>query len=139
MGQTDRVTITIAYIPTAEGNAALAAALQEAQRRSSRVVVLTVLRPADAAATEPFSEEQSLDAIVAEFAASGVETDVRQLPAGTDVADAVVAVVSETASELVVIGLRRRTAIGKLIIGSTSQRILLGVDCPVLAVKATAS
>ena len=40
--------------------------------------------------------------------------------------------------EVVVIGLRRRTAVGKLVLGSTSSRLLLGLDCPILAVKATA-
>jgi len=37
---------------------------------------------------------------------------------------------------VVVIGLRRRTAVGKLVLGSTSSRLLLGLDCPILAVKA---
>ena len=37
---------------------------------------------------------------------------------------------------LIVIGLRHRTAVGKLLMGSVAQRILLDARCPVLAVKA---
>ena len=37
---------------------------------------------------------------------------------------------------VLVIGLSRRTAVGKLLLGSTAQEILMTVSCPVLCVKA---
>jgi nucleotide-binding universal stress UspA family protein len=97
--------------------------------------VVNVTRPAEDV-DSPFSAEVSLDAVVAKFTAAGVEVDLRQLPGDSDPADAVLEVAAETRPDVVVIGLRRRSAVGKLIVGSTAQQILLGVDCQVLAVKA---
>ena len=129
------MTVLLAYIRTPEGDAALAAAIDEARRRETGAVVVNVTRPA-AEVDSPVSAEQNLDAVAARFAEAGVPVEVRQLEAGINPADGVIAVATEIGPDLVVIGLRRRTAVGKLIIGSTSQRILLGVDAPVLAAKA---
>ena len=72
--------------------------------------------------------------VLAEVAASGFEVDVRR-SMGADVGDQVLAVAQDVSADLVVIGLRRRSPVGKLLMGSVAQRILLGADCAVLAVK----
>jgi nucleotide-binding universal stress UspA family protein len=131
------VTVLLAYIRTPEGDAALAAAVEEARVRSTGAVVVNVTRPASEV-DSPLSAEQLGDAVAALFAASDVEVELRQLPAGTDPADGILSVVAETKPDLVVIGMRRRSEVGRLILGSTSQRIMVGADCPVLAVKAPA-
>ena len=55
---------------------------------------------------------------------------------GREAHEEILAVAAERRADLVVIGLRRRTPVGKLLMGSTAQRVLLEATCPVLAVKA---
>ena len=60
---------------------------------------------------------------------------MRQLVRGNEPAEDLITVANETDADLIVIGLRRRTPVGKLILGSNAQRILLDAPCAVLAVK----
>ena len=55
-----------------------------------------------------------------------------------DVADAVLDLIAGTDVELVVIGARRRSPVGKMIMGSVTQSIILRADVPVLVLKAPA-
>ena len=66
----------------------------------------------------------------------GIALEVRQEPHEGDLADEIVRVAETVDASVIVIGLRRRTPVGKLILGSNAQRILLDAPCPVLAVKA---
>ena len=65
----------------------------------------------------------------------GLEHEVRQLVRGNDPAEDLISVAEEEKADFIVIGLRRRSPVGKLILGSNAQRILLDASCPVLAVK----
>lgn len=53
-----------------------------------------------------------------------------------DSADRVLQVAQETDAALVVVGTRHRSAVGKFLLGSTAQRLVLEAACPVLVVKA---
>lgn len=50
-------------------------------------------------------------------------------------ADAILNVARAVEADLIVIAIRRRSRVGKLLLGSNAQDILLGADCPVLGVK----
>ena len=132
------MTVLLAWIHTPEGDAALAAAVQEARSRATGAVVVNVTRPV-AEVNAPMSAEQGLDAVAALFQRAGVEVEVRQLPASLDRAGDILAVVSEIQPELVVIGMRRRSPVGELMLGGTPQRIIRSAECPVLVVKAPTS
>lgn len=130
-------TIVVGYVPKPEGHAALRRAAEEAQLRDARLVVVNSHRGGRELDREDTVEtEEQLEEIRAELEGSGVEHEIRQLVVGMDPADDLVNVANEVDAEFIVIGLRRRSPVGKLILGSNAQRVLLDAPCPVLAVKA---
>jgi nucleotide-binding universal stress UspA family protein len=86
--------------------------------------------------SDAIESESQLEEVRSELRAAGVEHEVRQLVRGLDPADDLVNVANEVQADIIVIGLRRRSPVGKLILGSNAQRVLLDAPCPVLAVKA---
>ena len=66
----------------------------------------------------------------------GVDVKIRQLVRDADPASDLIDVATEESADLIVIGLRKRSPVGKLILGSNAQSVLLDAPCPVLAVKA---
>jgi nucleotide-binding universal stress UspA family protein len=130
------MTIVVGYVPTPEGEAALAAALTEAQRRDEPLHVVNSAR-GDSLVDERFVSEGALAELRRRLDASGVVHEIDQKVRGQEAADEVVEAADRVNASLIVIGLRRRTATGKLITGSQAQRILLDANCPVLAVKAS--
>jgi nucleotide-binding universal stress UspA family protein len=130
------MTIVVGYVPTAEGDAALTAAIEEADRRSERVHVLNSTRGPNA--DSRFLDEDQVAEVRSRLAAAGVDHEIQQLVRGKEAAEEIVEAAERLDASLIVIGLRRRTATGKLLFGSQAQRILLDAECPVLAVKAPA-
>ncbi len=130
-------TIVVGYVPKAEGRAALRRAAEEARLRNSRLVVINSHRGGrDFEREDALQSESELEEVRAELDQAGVEHEVRQLVRGLDPAEDLISVAEELDAELIVIGLRRRSPVGKLILGSNAQRVLLDAACPVLAVKA---
>ena len=105
---TSQTTIVIGYVPSPVGEAALEAGLAEAAARGDDVVILNSPR-----------RRSTVDAELIDETAS----------------DELVAPAAAASARLVVIGMRRRSPVGKLVTGSDAQRLLLDLDVPILAVK----
>jgi nucleotide-binding universal stress UspA family protein len=125
--------IVVAWSPDDYGRAALTQAVAEARLRGLGVVVVNATR-GDALVDDRFASDDDLAGVRAGLEDAGLSYDVRQT-VGADVGDQVLEVAADVDATLVVLGMRRRTPVGKLIMGSAAQRILLGASCPVLAVK----
>jgi nucleotide-binding universal stress UspA family protein len=130
-------TIVVGYVPKPEGHAALTRAAEEAQLRGARLVVVNSHRGGrEFDRDDAVETEEDLEAIRTQLQDAGVEHEIRQLVRGMDPADDLVNVANDVDADFIVIGLRRRSPVGKLILGSNAQRVLLDAPCPVLAVKA---
>ena len=129
------MTVLVGYVPSALGEAALRAAVEQARFRDEPVLVVNTSR-GDAYVDPRFAQEVDLARVVRELTADGVPHTIRQLIRGRDAAEEIAEIAEAEEISLVVIGIRHRTPVGKLIMGSTAQEILLRVPCPVLAVKA---
>jgi nucleotide-binding universal stress UspA family protein len=123
-------SVVVGYVPKPEGEAALSTAIEEARLRGTTLIVVHSHR------SRTGEGEADLGAARATLDASGIGYEVRQLTRGFEAAEDLVSVAEANDAVLIVIGLRRRTPVGKLILGSNAQRVLLDAHCPVLAVKA---
>ncbi|HKX14203.1 MAG TPA: universal stress protein [Propionibacteriaceae bacterium] len=116
--------IIVGYSSRPEGRAALTRALSEAKLRGAALVVVN---------TSPDAETAGL---ASELAASGVSYQIKTAADTHDSAEELIRTAETTGADFIVIGLRRRSPVGKLLLGSNAQRVLLDAACPVLAVKA---
>jgi nucleotide-binding universal stress UspA family protein len=128
------MTVLIGYVPTPVGEAALEAGLAEAAARSEDAVVLNSPRRGSTVDARLVGVDDEAR-IVAAAAALGVTASVDHADHGADIVEVFGAAVERTGARVVVIGLRRRSPVGKLVMGSDAQRLLLELDVPVLAVK----
>ncbi|WP_374457133.1 universal stress protein [Nocardioides sp.] len=128
------MTVLIGYVPTPVGEAALEAGLEEAKAHGDEVVILNSPRRRSTVDGELISETAA-DELVARAASAGVTARVDQSDHGDDIVETFTKVAASVGARLVVIGLRRRSPVGKLVTGSDAQRLLLDLDVPILAVK----
>jgi len=119
-----RPLIVVGYSSKPEGRAALKRGLAEAGLRHAELVVV----------------HTSLDVEVADLRAelveSGIPFEVKEAADALDPAEELLSTAESRDAEFIIIGLRRRSPVGKLLLGSNAQRVLLDAACPVLAVKA---
>lgn len=124
------MSVAVGYVASQEGRAALRAAIGEAVLRKTDLQIMGPL-PGDNSA----EAESDIQEAITAAAAAGVSAALRPNE-GADAADVMIDASYEDAVELIVIGLRRRSPVGKLFLGSTAQRVILEAGCPVTAVKA---
>lgn len=132
------MTIGVAYSTTPAGEAALALAAREAALRRTPLVILNVTDTPENAA-DPAGAERAREQVAARLAAADAPADLewslRTEGTQGNLADALTDLAEQAGVEILVIGSRRRSAVGKLVMGSTVRQVVMNAPMPVLVTK----
>jgi nucleotide-binding universal stress UspA family protein len=128
------MTILVAYVPRPEGQAALDKGIEIAKSTGERLVVVNA-SPGGAKEDPSLADVQDFERVQEKLVATGLNAEIKQFVRGKNAVEEIEALVGALQVSLLVIGLRKRSPVGKLIMGSVAQELLLSVSCPVLAVK----
>ena len=128
------MTILVAYVARPEGQAALDKGIEIATRRNEALVVVNAGPGSkdDTGVVDGYEGERLAERLTK----LPVQAEFKQFVRGRSAVEEIEELVQQLQVSVLVIGLRRRTAVGKLLMGSTAQEILMTVSCPVLCVKA---
>ncbi len=131
------MTILVAYVPRPEGLAALDKGIEIAKRRQEHLIVVNA-SPGGGQEDPSAVDVPDTEHVQALLKNAGVDAEFKQFVRGKSATEEIQALVNSMNVSLLIIGLRKRSLVGKLIMGSVAHELLLSVSCPVLTVKADA-
>ena len=137
------MTVALAHQASSPiGRIALREAAREARLRATDLAVIHVVESVDLDLVDAHRAglADEVEKLLADCDMGEVPWRV-ELAAGTnaDVAGTVLAFANQAGAEILVIGARRRSPVGKFLLGSVTQTIILDADMPVVVVKEAAA
>jgi len=125
--------IVVGYSADPFGRAALEHGIAEAKLRGTTLWVINSTS-GEAYVDAAFAQRSEIHDVEKHLNECGVAFELTQ-PVGVDTAAELLKAMDRDEAELLVIGIRHRSPVGKLLLGSVSQQLLLECPKPVLAVK----
>ena len=133
------MTIAVAHQPTATGQLALSEAARQAGFRNTRLTVIHVTDTVDLDLVEAHTAalRDDVAAALAKVSIGELDWDLALAPGDgiENTAGTILDLAQKAGAELLVIGARRRSPVGKALLGSVTQTLILQADIPVLVVK----
>ncbi|KQX72657.1 MULTISPECIES: universal stress protein [Aeromicrobium] len=127
------MTIAVAYRPDEFGRAALEWAAEHATTVDESIIVINISR-GEPRLDAGFARGRDIQDMTEGLQSKGVSIEVRQT-VGDNVSEAVLFEAEQAGATMIVVGIRRRSPVGKMLMGSVAQSILLDASVPVVAVK----
>jgi len=128
--------IVVGFIDSPEGNAAIDRAMEEAELRDgSLIIVHSKIGGRHDKAEDYLAMAKTLEDLTDRLTEAGIDHEVHEYVRGDKPATDLIRAVADHNAEMIVIGIRKRTATGKAFLGSNALDILHDSTVPVLCVK----
>ena len=128
--------IVVGYDGSNTGKAALAIAKKQAKAYDAKVFVIESRVGGTETDVEDIQEgEGHLEFAESYLKEQNVDCETHLLVRGVEPGEDIVQFAKDNDADLIVVGVRRRSKVGKLMFGSTAQFVILEAPCPVLTVK----
>jgi len=128
--------ILVGYEESRVADEALKLAQMHARAFGAEVIVLNSLVQSATLKKEDIDKAESkLEKIKNTFAREGITCEAHASVSYQSPGEDLVNSAKENQVDEIIIGVRRRSKVGKLVFGSTAQYVILEAPCPVLSVK----
>lgn len=128
--------ILVGYEKSAVAEEALALAKKHAKAFDAKVYLLTSLTRSHELQLEDIQKsERELKNLRTQFTTEGIACETHAIVSAVSPGEDLVQFATDNEIDEIVIGVRRRSKVGKLLFGSNAQYIILQAACPVVAVK----
>ncbi|GAA2037934.1 hypothetical protein GCM10009740_32470 [Terrabacter terrae] len=134
------MSVAVAHHTRSSSDLALEEGARQAAYRGTQLVVIHVVESLDndIAEANRAGISDAVEKVLRDASLPEVRWDVHVVAGGRDTGDvsaALLRAVGELRPELLVIGARRRSPVGKAFLGSITQNLILDAEVPVLVVK----
>lgn len=128
--------ILVGYDGTNSAKEALNLAIDHAKAFSASVDVVTSMQKGTESEREEIEQaERGLEYAKSVFEEKAVTCNTHLLIRGLSPGEDLVEFAAENQVDEIIVGVKRRSKVGKLLMGSTAQYVILQADCPVVTVK----
>ena len=132
----EEMKILVGYDGTNSAKEALNLAKSHAKAFSASVQVVTSMQKGSESERKIIEQaERGLEYAKSLFAEDDIPCNTHLLIRGLSAGEDLVEFANENQISKIIVGVKRRSKVGKLLMGSTAQYVVLQADCPVITVK----
>ena len=126
----------VAYNGSEVAKRALALAKNHAETLGAEVMIITSMEGGAREKPEEITKaKEDLDFALSFLQEAGISCEGHELARGLTPAEDLVMFAEENAVDQIYVGIEKRSKVGKILLGSTAQYIILKAHCPVITVK----